>query len=163
MIIPAISLWQPHASLLFVENPRLRKFNETRRGRLPKRYVGRRVAIHATLTTPKQLPEGLPDPHAIAVEAFGWDYRQSLPRGAIIGTLVFTGCVPSEEAEPRTEADRIAGDWSPGRFIWPTANVRLLSEPIPTRGKQGWFRVEVPEEAADAQPQGPKEPPSHVS
>jgi hypothetical protein len=153
-IIPAISLWQPHASLLFVEDPALRKHNETRLGRLPGRCRGVRVAIHATLAIPRRLPAGLPDPHAVAVQAFGWEWRQSLPRGAIIGTLVFTDCVPSEEAEPFSESDRIAGNWGPGRFIWRVAEPALLAEPVPTRGRQGWFKVDVDLAQVGRSPEG---------
>jgi hypothetical protein len=143
-LIPAISLWQPHASLLFVSDPLLRKQHETRRQPLPARCCGVRVAIHATQTSPKRMPDGLPDPHQLAVEAFGWDYREALPRGAIIGTLIFGGCVPSDGAVPASEADRIAGDWSPGRFIWSVRDRVLLPRPIPTKGRQGWFKAEVP-------------------
>lgn len=148
IVLPAISLWQPHASLLFVSDPDLRKHNETRIGRLPERYRGKRVLIHATLNTPRRLPPGLPDPHPIAVEAFGWDYRQSLPRGAVIGSVIFTDCIPAEDTEPFNEADRLAGDFSAGRFVWPVADPVLFPIPMPIKGKQGWFQVEISGSAA---------------
>ncbi len=35
-----------------------------------------------------------------------------------------------------TAREMIFGDWTPGRFAWEIANVRMLSEPIPAKGKQ---------------------------
>lgn len=55
-----------------------------------------------------------------------------LPRGIGVGSV--------------SEAERLCGDWRPGRYAYRLANVRRLETPIPARGKQGLWRVEVPEE-----------------
>lgn len=44
-----------------------------------------------------------------------------------------------------TEKEIALGDWTPGRYAWELANVRLLPEPIPIKGKQGLWSWE-PEE-----------------
>lgn len=139
--LTCISLWQPWASLLFVEDPALRKVHETRKRALPPKYRGMRVGIHATLYFPSRLPAGL---HDICVSAFGWDYRQSLPRGAVLGTLELVGAVETAEARPASEADRIAGDWSARRWAWLTQGPERFERPLPRRGLQGWFSVELP-------------------
>ena len=44
MTFPAISLWQPWASLLFVPDG---KVHETRDWKAPEKYIGRTILIHA--------------------------------------------------------------------------------------------------------------------
>jgi hypothetical protein len=39
--------------------------------------------------------------------------------------------------------ERFLGDFSPGRFGWVLENVRALDTPIPYRGAQGLFNVEI--------------------
>lgn len=34
------------------------------------------------------------------------------------------------------------GDWTPGRYAWELANVKILQEPIPVKGKQGLWNWE---------------------
>ena len=36
-----------------------------------------------------------------------------------------------------TEKEIILGDWTPGRYAWEMANVKILPEPIPAKGNQG--------------------------
>lgn len=43
-----------------------------------------------------------------------------------------------------TEQEMLFGDWTPERYAWELANVQMLPEPIPAKGKQGlwnWERV----------------------
>lgn len=35
-----------------------------------------------------------------------------------------------------TEQEIMFGDWTPGRYAWELANVKMLPEPIPAKGKQ---------------------------
>lgn len=49
-------------------------------------------------------------------------------------------------ADSVSEVERLCGDWRPGRYAYRLANVRRLETPFPARGKQGLWRVEVPEE-----------------
>ena len=58
-----------------------------------------------------------------------------------VGPLRDTIGVDSE-----SEVERLCGDWRPGRYAYRLENVRRLDVPIPARGKQGLWRVEVPEE-----------------
>lgn len=141
--LPALSFWQPYASLIFVADRELRKLHETRGGALPAKRKGVRHLIHATAKpmTPKSVPGPL---HRVCVEAFGWDYRESLPRGCAIGTVIFADSFPIPERQPATEADRAAGIWDDGRFAWPLEDPQLLLKPIPMLGRQSWFTAEIP-------------------
>jgi len=44
--------------------------------------------------------------------------------------------------ETIAKTEILFGDWTPGRYVWEIANVNLLPEPIPARGKQGLFNIE---------------------
>lgn len=137
--LPAISMWQPYASLLFVDEPAYRKIHETRGRRYPAKYAGLRVAFQAGLSIP---PEISPELDQLAVDAFGSNWRQTLPRGAYVGTAILAGCHPTETLiEHISHADRVAGIWDAGRYAWKLAAREELVTPIPAKGKQGWWRV----------------------
>lgn len=36
-----------------------------------------------------------------------------------------------------TEREMLFGDWTPGRYAWELANVKVLVKPIPVKGQQG--------------------------
>lgn len=38
----------------------------------------------------------------------------------------------------------VLGDWTPGRYAWEFANMKLLPEPIPVRGQQGLWNWRKP-------------------
>lgn len=141
--MPCITLWQPWASLIFVEQVDLRKLHETRSFRPPLKYVGGRIAIHAAAAFPplKVISEEL---HELCYDAFGCGYHYSLPRGVMLGTAILSGAVPAtERTNQTTEEDRIAGDWSPGRWAWPLSDIEPLANPIPAKGKQGWWQARL--------------------
>ena len=41
-----------------------------------------------------------------------------------------------------TEREMFLGDWTPGRYAWEFANVKMLNEPIPAKGMQGLWNWE---------------------
>ncbi len=143
----AISIWQPHASLLLVGPKRY----ETRGWRLPRTVVGTRVAIHAAKATGDLIElaeyvsdriDGAPAEEAFerylrAILAAGFRTVGEMPRGSIIGSVVFKESLPSELAEDHGDF----GNFAPGRFAWLAAEARLLPEPVPFRGMQGFFDV----------------------
>lgn len=143
--LPIISLWQPYASLIFAKLPGEANFvkkHETRGFKPPLKYVGGFIGIHATAKFPatKDIPEDL---HELCMDVFGCSYNHTLPRGAIIGAVRLSGALPTESVTPWDE-DRIAGDWSHGRFAWPLSDVTPFPAPIPAKGKQGWWKFPIP-------------------
>lgn len=41
-----------------------------------------------------------------------------------------------------TEKEIALGDWTPGRYAWELANIKMLPKPIPIKGKQGLWNWE---------------------
>lgn len=99
--LPAISLWQPWASLIALGA----KTIETRSWRAPARLIGQRIAIHATASIPSALGLGrrgrkVIGDYEVEKDAAGlllrgpiaWPYR--LPLGAVVATADLVDCVP---------------------------------------------------------------------
>jgi hypothetical protein len=144
--LPIISLWQPYASLIFAKLPGEAEFvkrHETRGFRPPVKYVGGYIGIHATAKFPaaKDIPEEL---HELCMDVFGCSYNHTLPRGAIIGAVRVSGGRPTESQKPASDEDRVSGDWAPGRFAWPLSDITPFAVPLPMKGKQGWWKFELP-------------------
>lgn len=144
----AISLHQPYAS--GVAN--LAKGNETRHWHLPASLWKRRVAIHAALrfTT---LSRGIFDEimgdcyeSRMLFESHLEQVYDVLPFGAIVCTVVFTGCSPVAGLQVGTR-ERRWGNYDPGRYAWHMAEVVRLDKPVPCKGHQSVFQVDLPAEA----------------
>lgn len=158
----AITLWQPYASLIAVGA----KPHETRSW--ATNYRGP-IAIHASMKTAHELDRMTSE--AICM-AFGWPYEpystdtsaasriKDLPHGAVIATAMLTECwqvakhTPTaivlrqsngvgEDKIPIDAPYLMFGDYDVGRYIWGLADIRALSVPIPTKGKQGIWNWEV--------------------
>lgn len=150
-MVPVISLWQPWASLIFGGNGDMVKTHETRAYPPPAKHVGQRIAIHAAKRFVQPVDLGM---ELLCEREFGSGAGRGLPRGAIIGTVLLLGFGRTEDVDPGTVANRIAGDWTPGRYAWELGHPRLLWPVVPWKGKQGWFYV--PEAAiAGPPPLGP--------
>lgn len=144
-----ISLWQPWASLIFTGD----KKHETRSWRIPAHLIGEIVAIHAT----KALPKGIGPALEVLCEyqwGGGGRWRSAVPLGAVIGYARLVACHRTEALEP-VSTDRVAGDWTPGRFAWELADTTQLPAPIPFRGAQGFFSV--PDDLLGVTPQPPSQ------
>lgn len=139
MMLSAISLWQPWASLCFPPGP---KIHETRGWRPPARLIGRRIAIHAAK---KRVRIEDPELERLCRERL----TQPLPYGAIIGTALLAEVYLSDlvrirQADP---LDVLCGDWTPGaRWLWRLEDPQPI-EPRPETGRQGWWQVDLPEAA----------------
>ena len=117
------------------------------------------------------------EPFRAALLAGGILGTPLLPRGAIIATCELIDCVPTVhpgianepgkpwftgahkgvgqhyyEVPPPQDSNEFAfGDYSPGRFAWLLADVKLLPRPIPCKGALGLWRVDAPALAAIAE------------
>ena len=135
--LPAITLWQPYASLIFVAKPW-----ETRKGKLPAKHIGQPIVIHAAAAyAPKwALSDEL---HELCMDVWGCSYNFTVPRGSVLGVAKFGPCRPTEDVAPELDADALAaGDFSPGRRAWPVLSAIELKRPIPAKGSQGWWRFD---------------------
>lgn len=123
----AISLWQPWASavVLGIKTIETRGWSTNYRGRL---------AIHAAkLWKPEQ------QLFAATEHALG-RLPKRIPLGCIVGYVDLVDCRPTE-LEEASALERILGNFAPGRYAWILAFPVQLDEPVPFRGKQGFFSV----------------------
>lgn len=136
MKFPAITLWQPSASLIFAGL----KAHETRAFPLPEAKREVWIAIHAARRS-VPLVLGL---HALCRREFGPDYRETLPRGRVLGLVKFGPSRPTEAAPAASAEDQMAGNWEPGRFAWPIIDRRSFEQHVyEATGRQGWFSVDL--------------------
>lgn len=154
----AITLTQPWATLVAIGAKRIetRSWQTSYRGPL---------AIHAGKGLGDMSPSHLisllnKDPFRSALSGSGFERLNSLPRGCIIARGELIDCIPTHFITQQVaahyryrvewqgkefdfvkvdEAEReIAfGDYTPGRYAWLLADVRMLPEPISVRGALG--------------------------
>lgn len=148
-LTPVLSLWQPWATALFIDlEPDVPlKPDETRHWPLPASMVGRTFVIHAAKRDTKderEFWEEISGDHRVAFARHGFAEYSDLPRGALIGTVVFHKCMSTEEAALRMGDDAYDwGNYGPGRYAYRTINRRLFKTPIPFTGRQGIFSADV--------------------
>lgn len=143
-----LSYWQPWASLHVAGF----KLHETRG--YPTKVRGA-VALHASKTLVRQVE---PQLDLLCTLAFGADWREPgvLPLGCVVAVADLTGCYRADHlAEGRPpllpairECDWLSGNYADGRWGWRMDRVRALREPLPLKGKQGWFQWRPPADLA---------------
>lgn len=146
--MPAITILQPYTSLLAY----LFKLYETRGW--VTRYRGP-IAIHAGKRLIDRMDRETVDamravlfPDKSVHDDFFLRCENELPFGVVIATAELVDCRPTEgfilggTLCKLSHNELLFGDWTPGRFAWEFANMRLLPEPIPARGKQGLWTWE---------------------
>lgn len=146
----AISIWQPHASLLVLGPKRY----ETRGWAVPRSLIGKRVAIHAAKADGDLIEiaeyifdrkagveaDERMDAYVAAIIGAGYRTCGDMPRGCIIGSVILRESLAADRAEDHNGF----GDFSVGRFAWRVSDSKVLSKPVPVRGMQGFF--DVPDE-----------------
>ena len=135
----AISLHQPWASLIAMGF----KHYETRHWQT--HYRGKLIICAAKKNTKQQRLdyENLASILGIDLTQNPW-YR--LPFGQAIALCNLTDCVKMTEdfIEVQSESEQLCGHWEPGRFAWKLDDISLISPPIPIKGQQGLWDVELP-------------------
>ena len=134
----AITVWQPYAGALAAGI----KEYETRSW--ATKYRGP-IAIHAAARDVFDTLEQIAIPTALKIkEALRCEWAE-MPRGAIIATGELVDCIeitPSFSAS-LSQDERDLGHFAPGRYAWKLANVHLLPDPVPAKGKQGLWNWEA--------------------
>jgi hypothetical protein len=145
MKLSCLSLWQPWASVIFCldyDGIQIKK-DETRHWAT---NIRGRIAIHAAKSLEgkkdiyeEDLPKGIS-----WRDNYVMRYKP-MPLGCILGTVDIVACHRAEDIRgQRSETQLFWGNYAPGRFAFELANPILLPEPIPFKGKQGFFTVELP-------------------
>lgn len=139
--LPALSLWQPYASLVVTGTKR----HETR-GWSPGSLTGRRIAVHAALRAPKRAEIDML--HPLVCMCFGEMWYRDLPRGVFVGTVEVESAskvvdYPDDGLNELVQLedgyvfqDDYLGDYSVGRWVWRLKEPRQFAEPVPARGHQ---------------------------
>lgn len=147
----AITIWQPWASLLACGT----KKYETRSR--PTSYRGP-IAIWASTKKPSTINDYdfisvayyplFHDVHDEITLRAAWSYEiNDLPRGCILATAELIDCYSVDEKfiSKLSKKEKVLGNFEPGIFAWELANIKMLPEPIPAKGKQGLWNWEPPE------------------
>ncbi len=131
----AVSILQPWASLILAGAKRFetRGWSTTHRGPLAVHSGGRLSPAARALCRQ--------EPFAGLLRGAGYPDPDSLPRGAVLGTVELIACTRVEElpADALSDVERALGDFMPGRWAWELRNPRLLPAPVPGRGRLGVF------------------------
>lgn len=136
----AISLWQPWATLWLLSNPDEKVF-ETRGW-----YTGVRgpLIVHAAKKRDGDVAEALRSRFFLERLAAHGLKPSDLAYGALIGNLDLVGCCRMDRMLAPSEREAAFGRWEPERFAWERGpNPTLWADPIPWKGKQGFFSVDV--------------------
>lgn len=130
----ALTLTQPWATLVILGV----KGWETRSWWPRGIEIGDRIAIHAAKGWTRDDIDFAFDLAArdILPRALHAEPDTDLPRGAVLGTVVFTGYRPTVGMVPG-EIEAMLGDYSPGRWAWGLVSPRAFREPIPAKGALG--------------------------
>jgi len=150
-MIYALTLHQPWASLIAIG----KKPFETRDRPAPEKLIGERIAIHAGLWPVDASLETEFD--FMFTIAFGGDlgWSATLPLGAVLCTARLAGSYRCERLSddmrpievrhsPRSPTRQTIpfdafGDYRPGRWAYHLVDLETFGEPVPTRGKQGFW------------------------
>jgi activating signal cointegrator 1 len=146
MKIKCLSIWQPWASLI------VQGFKHVETRSWPTGHRGL-LAIHASKHRMDYdererilWMSGIP----LRLKHFFQDYSPAhivsyptLPFGKIVGSVEILNCVRAEEAGALTVTQKALGDFTPGRFAWLLGGSVEFEKPIPMRGQQGLFDVEI--------------------
>lgn len=131
--VPAITLWQPWASLWLST----RKTHETRTW--ATKYRGP-LLVHAAKRPPGVQAFGTVLNEMCCTE-FGDKWVDELPRGVLLGVVWLIDCRPTTERRPIDHEDFVCGNWEGGRFAWQRGSFSRWDEPLAYKGRQGFFNV----------------------
>lgn len=127
---------------------------ETRSWKCNDKYIGQRIAIHASKTKPPGGMFGLQlwmrEPLNIDwlvktpyMDADGTAHPELMPTGAFVATAVVADCVPTEDLmSVISDLEWTHGDYSPGRWGWVLESVRRLTDPVPYIGSYNLYKIE---------------------
>jgi hypothetical protein len=139
----AISVKQPWASLI-VNGV---KDIENRTWKCPEKYIGQRVLIHASAEKQSVVKVLSNEQKEVVKASELWAQCVFPDLGAIIGSVEIVDCVVNHSsiwAEKTYQfelEDELSGEFVKGKTIynWVLAHPRLFPEPIPAKGKLGFW------------------------
>jgi len=70
-------------------------------------------------------------------------YSEKLPLGAVVAVGWLQGCADTAGLQVTIE-ERAWGDYAPGRYAWQFTEMWRINEPLPVRGLQKLFDIDMP-------------------
>lgn len=147
--VMAISLWQPWASLIMAGAKRFetRSWATEYRGPLvicaAKGGLGK-SELYATLVDEifqRALFPILGLSQGLSIKEFANAAMGILPRGKALGCVDLVDCIGTDLIGDHSDIP--FGDFSHGRFAWRLEKVRRFDKPVPVKGKQGFFKIDL--------------------
>lgn len=137
--VKAISLWEPWASLVMIG---AKKF-ETRSW-WPN-YTGP-LAIQAAKKWNRELATLCrTEPFKSVLAGAGINSPDDFHFGCALGLVDLIEAISTEAVRGRiSRQERAFGDYSDGRVAWRLDNARRFPEPLPVRGHQGLWYIDIP-------------------
>ena len=148
----AITLHQPWATLIALGI----KSVETRSWPAPERLLGQVIAVHAGKRTVRRPGDRIEQKLRARL---GEEWNRTIPTGAVLATATLAGMARVEHVhlasghavhDVDTEIGCAAGtgrtlidpcgDFRSGRWLWFLDDMEALPEPVPTVGRQGFWR-----------------------
>lgn len=144
MIIKALTLWQPWATLVMGGF----KTYETRSWFAFDEGL---IAIHAAKQEPSAARAwGYTEPAYSCLQELGFYNLAYLPRGAVLGAVKINGILRAETVAGRISAQEAAfGDFAEGRWAWRISNIRPFPVAVPARGRKKLWDWRVPDYLVD--------------
>lgn len=145
-LVPAITVWQPWASLIAIRA----KPYEFRTWTPPRQFVGTQIAIHAAgrpvnwdevreliylLERRKTRGVGVDPDLALPLLREALTMPAALPRSVIVCTATMGAPRPCSS---------IFVEGGDEKWGWPMDQVKLLNPPVPAKGRQGWWWAKLP-------------------
>lgn len=128
--IRALSLWQPHASLVALAE----KQYETRSWQIAYRGW---LAIHAAKAT-DTLALCREEPFRAAFAKHKIYSAATLPLGAVLCIAELIDIFPVEQIQGSLSTQEVAfGNYNAGRFAWQLKVIHVFETPLPCKGLQG--------------------------
>ena len=134
----ALSLWQPWASLIALgaKQYETRSWSTNYRGELVIHAAKRFARAEQALCATRPFIDWLVDGDIMSVK--------DMPLGVCLCVVELVDVVHTEVIAPSLSQQELAfGDYTPGRYAWKLEVVRVFDEPIPARGYQGLWMVEL--------------------
>jgi hypothetical protein len=128
MIIKAISLWEPWASLIRdgLKRYETRHWKTNYRGQLLICAAARKPDNETLFSLAVYVPQGI-----------------SVNCDQAVALVDLVDCIPTETmTAEQIGTDAPFGNFSPGRFVWKLENIRAIKS-FPVTGRQGLFNIEI--------------------
>lgn len=148
----ALSLWQPWSAAVArgAKKIETRNWSTGYRGPLLIHAARTKVGLEVARPMSAIWRDVLRVPPNQSLEAM----LRELPFGAVLARCELFDCVPAGDTEAIRDAarrsgeryspyERELGDYRRGRWAWLLRNVEALPEPIPARGRQSLFDIDL--------------------